>query len=112
MHGASLAVSNTFSATEQFANDGFDGSAAHESEAVAAVGGDDVVFFGEGVFDTDGNGFLSGGEMAETADFLLLVESVGGHFHTTEIQSRVSRCSIGAWKLQRRKGTHRTETMS
>ncbi len=83
MHGPSLSVGNTLTTTKQLANNRFDGSAAHEREAVAAVGGDDVVFLGERVLDADSDGFLASGEMAETADLLLFVESVGGHFHTS-----------------------------
>lgn len=50
---------------------------------MTSVGGDDGIFFGEGVFDASGDGFLAGGEMAETSDFLFLVESIGGHFHSS-----------------------------
>jgi len=49
---------------------------------VAAVCSDNVVLLGKGVFDADGDGFLTGGEMAEPADLLLFVKSVGSHFHT------------------------------
>jgi hypothetical protein len=87
VHRASLAVGNTFATTEQLANNGFDGGATHESEAVASVRGDDVVFLGEGVLDSDCDSFLSDGEMAETADLLLFVESVGGHFHAAGFRS-------------------------
>ena len=82
MHRASLSVGNALASTEQLADDGFHLSAAHEREAVAAVSRDDVVFLGKRVLDADGDGFLACGEMAEAADLLLLVQSVGGHFHT------------------------------
>ena len=84
MHRSTLSMGNTMTTTEEFTDDGTDGTAAHESEAVTTVGGDEIVFFGEGVFDSDGESFLTGGEMAETADLLLFVESVCSHFHTTE----------------------------
>jgi hypothetical protein len=73
MHGASLSVGNALTTAKQLADDGFHRGAAHEREAVAAVGGDDVVFLGERVLDADGDGFLAGGEMAEAADLLLFV---------------------------------------
>jgi hypothetical protein len=82
VHGAALAVGDAFAAAEQLADDGLDGAAAHEREAVAAVGGDDVVLLCQGVLDADGDSFLTGREVAEAADLLLFVESVGGHFHT------------------------------
>ena len=90
VHGPALAVGNAFSPSEQLANDGLDGSAAHQGEAVAAVGGDDGVFLGDGVLDARGYGLLACGQMAETSDLLLLVEPVGGHFHTSvgDCQSR------------------------
>ena len=87
VHGSTLSMGNTMTTTKEFANNGSDGAAAHESEAVATVGGDEVVFFGEGVFDSNGESFLASGEMAETTDLLLLVESVCSHFHTTEVFS-------------------------
>ena len=37
------------------------------------VGGNNVIFFGDGVFDAGGDGFLSGGEMAESSDQFLFV---------------------------------------
>jgi hypothetical protein len=76
-------MGNTMTATEEFTDDGTDSTAAHKSEAMTTVGRDDIVFFSEGVFDSDGESFLAGGEMAETADLLLLVESVCSHFHAT-----------------------------
>jgi hypothetical protein len=83
VHRSTLAVSNALSPAEQFANNGLDGSSAHEGEAVAAVGGDEMVLAVDGVFNTNGDGFLSGRQMAETPNLLLLVESVGGHFHAS-----------------------------
>jgi hypothetical protein len=83
VHRATLSVGNALSPAEQFADDGLDGSSAHEGEAVAAVGGDEMVLAIDGMFNANGDGFLSGGQMAETPDLLLLVESVGGHFHAS-----------------------------
>lgn len=83
MHGSALSVGNTFTATKEFSNDRLDGSSTHQSKAVTAVGGDDIVFLGERVFDTDSDGFLPCGKMAETTNLLLLVQSIGGHFHTS-----------------------------
>jgi hypothetical protein len=82
VHGASLAVRNAFTTTQELPDDRFDGCAAHEGEAVAAVGSDNIILLGEGVLNSNGNCFLACGEMAETADLLLFVKSVGGHFHT------------------------------
>lgn len=81
MHGTTLAVGNTLSSAEQLTNDGLDRGAAHHGETVAAVGGNDVVLLGDGVLDADGDGLLTGRQVAETADLLLLVQSVGGHLH-------------------------------
>ena len=77
MHGTSLSVGDTFTTTEQLSNDGFDGTTAHQGEAVATVGGDEFVLGGDGVFDTDGDGFLTGGQVTETADFLFFVQTIG-----------------------------------
>lgn len=81
VHRSSFAVRDAFSPSEKFADDGSDGAASHQSEAVTSVGRDDVVFFGDGVLDACCYCFLAGGQMAETADLLLLVESVCCHFH-------------------------------
>jgi len=81
VHGTTLSVGDTLSSAEQLANDGLDGGTAHHGETVAAVGGDDRVLLGDAVLDTDGDGLLTGRQVAETADLLLLVQSVGGHFH-------------------------------
>jgi hypothetical protein len=90
VHGSTLAVRDTLSPAEQFTDDGLDGSSAHESEAMAAVGGDEMVLAVDGVFDSDGDGFLARRQMAETANLLLLVETVGGHFHAS---TRRSACT-------------------
>ena len=50
---------------------------------MAAVGGDDVVFFGQSMFNAGGDGFLARGKVAEAADQLFFVEAVGGHFHAS-----------------------------
>ena len=83
VHGAALAVRDTLAPPQQLADDGLDGAAAHQREAVAAVGGDDVVFLGDGVLDAGGDGFLARREVAEAADLLFFVEAVGGHFHAS-----------------------------
>ena len=83
MHRSTLSVSDTLSPAEEFTDDGFDGCAAHQSEAVATVGGNEMVGALDSVLDTDGDGLLADGKMAETADLLLLVEPVGGHFHAS-----------------------------
>ena len=100
VHGSSFAVRNTLSSTKKLSNDGFDGSTAHEGKAVAAVGGDDVVFLSEGVLDPNGDGFLTGGEMAETADLLLLVKSVCSHFHTTVDADRQLSFFESCWDVE------------
>jgi hypothetical protein len=52
---------------------------------VAAVGRDDIVRFGDSVLDACGDGFLAGRQVAEAADLLLFVQSVGGHFHAADV---------------------------
>ena len=83
VHGSTLSVGDTLSPAEQFTDDGLDGRAAHQSEAVATVGGDEMVGAFNGVFDTDGDGLLTGGQMAKTPNLLLLVQPVSGHFHAS-----------------------------
>lgn len=73
VHGATLSVRDTLTATEKLSNDGADSGAAHVGVAVASVGGDQIVGLLDGVLDTDGDGFLTSGEMAETTNLLLLV---------------------------------------
>jgi hypothetical protein len=90
VHGSTLAVRNTLSPAEQFANDGLDGCSAHKGEAVAAVGGDEMVLAVDGVLNSDGDGLLTSGQMAETSNLLLLVESVGGHFHASARWVRIN----------------------
>jgi hypothetical protein len=92
VHGATLAVGNTLTSTKQLANDGSNGTTAHQGEAVASVRGDDVVSFGDGVFDTDGDGLLPSRQVAETTDFLLLVQTVGSHFHLSAGLSASRKC--------------------
>merc|ERR1712072_505455 len=81
VHGATLAVGDTPSPTEQLTNDGSHGTASHHGEAVASVGGDEVVRLLDGVLDAGGDGLLTRGQMAEPSDLLLLVQPVGGHLH-------------------------------
>jgi hypothetical protein len=96
VHRATLSVRNTLSPAEQFTDDGLDGSSAHESEAVAAVGGDEMVLAVDGVLDSNGDSFLSGRQMAETPNLLLLVESVGGHFHASAQTCQMDLVLLGA----------------
>jgi hypothetical protein len=35
------------------------------------------------MLNTDSDGFLPSGQVAETSNLLLLVESIGGHFHSS-----------------------------
>ena len=86
VHGTTLAVGNTLAAAEKLTNDGLDGSTAHHGETVAAVGSDDLVLLGDGMLNTASNSLLTGGQMAETTDLLLLVKTVGGHFHAAAKQ--------------------------
>jgi len=124
MHGSTLSIRDSVTTTKQLANDGCNGSTTHESKSVAAVCGDDVVFFGEGVFDSDGDCFLAGGEMAEPSNFLLFVESVCGHFHTAGSELAIVLRPRGRRKKLLREGqrnlplnaaeiiAYRTETIS
>lgn len=59
VHGAALAVGHACLAAEELAEDAGDGAAAEDGEGVAAVGGDDEVFGGDGVFESDVDCFLS-----------------------------------------------------
>src|SRR5690606_33782588 len=49
VHGATLSVGNSVTLAQELTNDGLDGAASHVGKAVAAVGGDDVVFWGDGM---------------------------------------------------------------
>ena len=84
VHGTALAEGDTLTATEQLTDDGADGTTTHHGETVATVGSDDLVVAGDSVLDTGGDGFLTGRQVAETSDLLLLVKTVGGHLHTSE----------------------------
>jgi hypothetical protein len=57
---------------------------------VAAVGSDDLVLLGDGVLNTASNSLLTGRQMAETTDLLLLVKTVGGHFHAAAKQDTLA----------------------
>ena len=81
VHGTTLSVGDTLPPAEQFTNDRLNGSSAHQSEAVAAVGCDEVVSTLDSMLDTDSDSLLTSGEMAETTNLLLLVEPIGGHLH-------------------------------
>lgn len=84
VHGATLSVGNTLAATKQLTNDGSHGTATHQGETVASVGGDDVVLLGDSVLNTDSNSLLTSRQVAETADLLLLVQTIGSHLHLSE----------------------------
>jgi hypothetical protein len=73
VHRATLSVGNTLTATKKLSNDGPDSGAAHVGVAVASVGGDQVIGLLDGVLNTNSDGFLTSGKMAETTNLLLLV---------------------------------------
>lgn len=73
VHRTALAVRNTLTATKKLANDGAHSAASHIGETVASVRGDDIVRLVDRMLDTDGDGLLTGGEVAETPNLLLLV---------------------------------------
>ena len=73
MHGSTFSVGDAFSSAKQLANDGFDGSTAHQGKAVTSVSGNDVVLFGYSVLNACCNGFLACGKMAETSYLFLFV---------------------------------------
>jgi hypothetical protein len=108
VHRSTLSVRNALSPAEQFADDGLDGSSAHEGEAVAAVGGDEMVLAVDCVLNSNGDSFLSSRQMAETPDLLLLVESVGGHFHASAQTCQIDLVPLGASCG----ASYRTATMS
>ena len=98
VHRATLSVGHAVLTTEELSEDAFDGTATHDCEGVTPVGGDDTVFGGDAIFETNRHGFLdddeetakrkaatnaylSDGEMAETTDEFGFVEGVGSHFH-------------------------------
>jgi hypothetical protein len=85
VHGTTLSVGDTLAAAEQLSDDRADGTTTHQSETVASVGCDNLVVAADGVFDTGGDGFLADRQMAETSDLLLLVQTIGGHFHASGI---------------------------
>lgn len=84
VHGAALSVGNTLAATKQLTNDGSDRTATHEGETVASVRSDDVVLLGNSVLNTDSNSLLTSRQVAETANLLLLVQTIGSHLHLSE----------------------------
>lgn len=58
VHGSAFAFGNAILAAEQLGDNVLDGATAHVSETVATVGGDDVVFRGDGKFHANRDGFL------------------------------------------------------
>lgn len=73
VHGATLSVGDTLATAEQLADDGADGGAAHVGVTVATVGGDQVVRLRDGMLNSNGDGLLARGKVAETPNLLLLV---------------------------------------
>lgn len=84
VHRTTLSVGNTLTATKQLANDGSDSTATHQGETVASVRSDDVVLLGNSVLNTDSNSLLTSRQVAEAANLLLLVQTVGSHLHLSE----------------------------
>jgi len=84
VHRATLAVGDTLATAQQLTDDRLDGTAAHQSETVATVGGNNLVLAGDSMLNTDSDGFLTGRQMAETTDLLLFIQAVGGHLHATD----------------------------
>jgi hypothetical protein len=81
VHRTAAAVRDTALAAQQLANHLAHLAAAHVREAVAAVRRDDIVVARDGVLNADSNRLLARGQMAETANFLLLVQAVRSHLH-------------------------------
>lgn len=81
VHGTALSVGDTLTSTKKLTNDGSHGATTHQGEAVASVGGDDIVLLGDGMLDTNSNGLLSGRQVTETSNLLLLVQTIGRHLH-------------------------------
>lgn len=87
VHRTTLSVRNSLTPAQELTNDRSDGTSAHQSETVASVGSDYVVLLSQRMLDTNGHGLLTSGQVAETPDLLLLVQSVGGHFHLSVKQA-------------------------
>jgi hypothetical protein len=51
---------------------------------MASVSSDEMIGLLNRVLNPHSHSFLSGGEMAETTDLLLLVEAIGRHFHPSD----------------------------
>ncbi len=81
VHGATLSVGNTLTATEKLTNNRANGTSTHQGKTVASVGSDDVVLLCDGMLNADSDSLLSSRQMAETTDLLLLVQTVGRHLH-------------------------------
>jgi hypothetical protein len=59
-------------------------------KAMAAVGRNDVVLFLDSVFNANSDSLLASRQMTETADLLLLVQSICSHLHPTAEPTIVS----------------------
>ena len=81
VHGTALAVRHAALSTEQLGNDTLDRPAAKDGERVASVGRDDLVVWLDAGLEADRDGLLPDGEVAESANHLLLVQLVGSHLH-------------------------------
>lgn len=53
VHGTALSLGHATLAAEEFSNDALDGAAAHDCKGMTAVGGDDTVFGGNAILETD-----------------------------------------------------------
>ena len=97
VHGTTLSVGDTLTATQQLTNDGLDSTTAHQSETVATVSSDDLVLTVDSVLNTDSDGLLTGGQVTETTDLLLLVEAIGGHLHTSIFRENKAISAFGRY---------------
>ncbi|EEQ38862.1 hypothetical protein CLUG_02988 [Clavispora lusitaniae ATCC 42720] len=84
VHGTTLTVRNTRSLTHQLTQDTLDRGTSHVGETVTSVGSDDSVGWGNGIFNTNSDGFSTHRQVTETSNFLGLVQSVGGHLHSSD----------------------------
>lgn len=78
MHRATLSIRDAASSPEQLPKDGLNGPSAHERVTMGPVCRDQLVAPGDTMFNANGNRLLTRGEMAESSDLLLLVETVSG----------------------------------
>ena len=91
VHRTTLAVRDTLTAAEKLTDDGLDGTTTHHGKTVTTVSGNNFVHASDGVLNSDSDSFLSDRQMAETPDLLLLVQTIGGHLHTSAKEQAVSQ---------------------